>query len=271
LPTQQRIVEVIDSLDDQIHTTEQIVAKLKLTRQGLLSDLLCYGVDRDGHPRNPILNRGDFRETALGLLPCDWQVTTCGDLSKNIVVGIVIRPTQYYRSEGIPILRSANVRENGIDVSNLVYMSPSDHMTMCKSAVKPGDLVTVRTGYPGTTAVVQDSLPAANCVDIIITRPGPQVRSDYLARWINSDLGKGQVLRAQGGLAQQHFNVSEMQALLVAVPPLAEQVVIADRAAAMDGRLTDESRTLTKLAALKRGLLSDLLAGRVRLPAEVGP
>lgn len=265
---QRRIAEVLDTLDEQIRVTEQIVVKLKLAKRGLLRDLLSRGVDRSGQLRDPSLKKGQFEETALGLLPRDWRIAICADLSRDIVVGIVIRPTQYYRSTGIPILRSANVRESGLELNDLVYMSPADHAAMSKSAVKPGDLVTVRTGYPGTTAVVHDSLPAANCVDIIITRPGPQVRSDYLARWINSDFGKGQVLRAQGGLAQQHFNVSEMQTLLVAVPPLAEQALIADRAAAADQRLMDEAQTLTKLTALKRGLIADLLSGRVRVPPE---
>ncbi len=263
------MARVLDALDAQISLVGRTVEKLKLAREGLLRDLLSCGVNSDGCLRDPRLDRSDFSETTLGLLPREWRVATCGALSREVVVGIVVRPTQYYRSVGIPVLRSANVREGGLDANDVVYMSPIDHAAMSKSAVKPGDLVTVRTGYPGTTAIIPESLPSANCVDIIITRPGSEVRSDYLALWVNSDLGKGQVLRAQGGLAQQHFNVSEMKSLLVAVPPLAEQAAIAARAAAADQRLANEARELTKLTVLKRGLVADLLAGRVRVPAEI--
>lgn len=266
---QRRIAKILDTLDAQISLVRRTVEKLKLAREGLLRDLLSRGVNSNGCLRDPRLDHGEFKNTVLGLLPCEWRVATCGELSREIVVGIVIRPTQYYRSAGIPVLRSANVRESGLDTNDVVYMSPVDHVAMSKSAVKPGDLVTVRTGYPGTTAVIPDSLPSANCVDIIITRPGSEVRSDYLALWVNSDLGKGQVLRAQGGLAQQHFNVSEMKALLVAVPPLPEQAVIAARAAAADQRLVNETRELMKLTTLKRGLVADLLTGRVRVSSEV--
>ncbi|GAA2763011.1 hypothetical protein GCM10010103_20520 [Streptomyces paradoxus] len=268
LPAQQRIVEILDALDAQISLAERTVEKLKLVREGLVKDLLSCGVNGDGRLRDPHKESSEFRDTVLGLIPRGWRIATCGALSREIVVGIVIRPTQYYRSSGVPVLRSANVRASGLDVSDVVYMSLADHAAMGKSAVKPGDLVTVRTGYPGTTAVIPQSLPSANCVDIIITRPGSEVCPDYLSLWVNSDLGKGQVLRAQGGLAQQHFNVSEMKSLLVAVPPLAEQAVIASRAAAADRRLADEVRELMKLTTLRKGLIADLLTGRVHVPVE---
>ncbi|MBM4781451.1 MAG: restriction endonuclease subunit S [Archangiaceae bacterium] len=144
-------------------------------------------------------------------------------------------------------------------------MSPKDHSRMAKSAVRPGDLVTVRTGYPGTTAVVAPEVTEANCVDIIITRPGPTVVAEYLATWVNSDFGKGQVLSRQGGLAQQHFNVGEMKELAIALPPLAEQQRISAVLRSTSDRISSEELTVSKLRRLKLGLMEDLLTGRVRV------
>lgn len=175
-----RIAEILETVDDQIRDCGRVIAKLRRTRIGLLSAL-------------------------LGDRPRTWDEVICRDLCTEITVGIVVRPTQYYTDSGVPILRSANVRPDGLVLEDLKFMSELDHGRMRKTAVRPGDLVTVRTGYPGTTAVVPAELDQANCVDIIISRPGPRVLPDYLALWINSEFGKGQVLRAQGGLAQQHF------------------------------------------------------------------
>jgi hypothetical protein len=44
------------------------------------------------------------------------------------------------------MLRSANVNENEIDHSNLVFMSEKDNGKLRKSQIFAGDLVTVRTG-----------------------------------------------------------------------------------------------------------------------------
>src|SRR6266702_1016898 len=40
LPEQRRVAEILDTLDNQIRATDRIIAKLKLTKQGLLTDLI---------------------------------------------------------------------------------------------------------------------------------------------------------------------------------------------------------------------------------------
>jgi type I restriction enzyme, S subunit len=262
---QRRIAEILDTLDEAIRTTERLIAKLQQMKQGLLHDLLTRGIDENGELRDPERHPEQFKDSPLGLIPRGWEIRQGRAVCRRIEVGIVIRPTQYYVRAGIPILRSANVREDGVDLSDLEFMTEETHRTLSKSAVGPGDLVTVRTGYPGTTAVIPETLCTANCVDIIISRPGPDIRSSYFATWINSDHGKSQVLRVQGGLAQQHFNVGELKELLVALPSLGEQDRIGSVYDTNTDRLRDETRQLEKLRTLKRGLMDDLLTGRVRV------
>ncbi|MBE0616545.1 MAG: restriction endonuclease subunit S [Proteobacteria bacterium] len=148
-------------------------------------------------------------------------------------------------------------------------MSPESNLALGKSILRAGDLVTVRTGYPGTTCVVPSILDGANCVDLIISRPGPEIVPGFLAVWVNSTFGKGQVLRVQGGLAQQHFNVGEMKTLLVARPGVEEQGRMLASLADADALSRAERATLAKLILLKSGLLSDLLTGRVRVPEDL--
>jgi type I restriction enzyme S subunit len=265
---QQRIVEILGTVDQVIRSTEHLIAKLEQVKQGLLHDLLTRGINESGALRDARRHPEQFTDTALGSLPRDWAIQPCGDLCREIVVGIVIRPTQWYAPSGVPVLRSANVREDGIDMSDLMFMTAAHHRALSKSAVSPGDVVTVRTGYPGTTAVIPDSVAEANCVDIIISRPGPRLLPQYLSTWVNAPIGKGQVLAKQGGLAQQHFNIGEMKELLVAVPPLTEQRAICACATTMERRVGDEQGLLRKLTALKSGLIDDLLTGRVRVAID---
>jgi type I restriction enzyme, S subunit len=182
------------------------------------------------------------------------------------MVGIVIRPAQYYVKQGVPAFRSANVRESGIDDSDLVFISESSNALLAKSQVRAGDVLTVRTGYPGTSAVVPPVFAGANCIDIIISRPSRNVCSDYLAAWINSPFGKTQVLRNQGGLAQQHFNVGDLRNLVVAVPPLPEQQAIAAALSDVDALLGALDRLIAKKRDLKQATMQQLLTGQTRLP-----
>lgn len=183
----------------------------------------------------------------MGWIPRDWILPRCADLCSRICVGIVIQPTQYYVEEGVPAFRSANVREDGIDPNNFVFIAHEANRLLAKSQLKSGDIVSVRTGYPGTSAVVPHEYQGANCIDILISTPGEKVRSDYLCDWINSSFGKGQVLRLQGGMAQQHFNVREMRELLVALPDLDEQGRIRKMISSVAEKLAIEQARVAKL------------------------
>lgn len=211
-----------------------------------------------------------YKQTEVGVVPVDWRIAPCVEIADRIMVGIVIRPTQYYVRHGVPALRSANIQEDGITTSDLVYISEESNALLSKSQIREGDVLSVRTGYPGTSAVVSAELAGCNCIDILITRPSKQVDSEFLARWINSPFGKEQVFRNQGGLAQQHFNVGDMKNLLVAVPPLPEQRAIATALSDVDAVLDRLARLIAKKRDLKQAAMQQLLTGQVRLPGFSG-
>jgi len=187
------------------------------------------------------------------------------------MVGVVIRPTQYYVRNGVPAFRSANIREDGITDIDLVFISEKSNMLLAKSQTRAGDVLTVRTGYPGTSAVVRPRHAGSNCIDILITRPSEAVlNSDYLAIWVNSSFGKEQVLRNQGGLAQKHFNVGDMRNLVVALPPIPEQRAIATALSDVDALLGALKRLIAKKRDLKQAAMQQLLTGQTRLPGFHG-
>ena len=211
-----------------------------------------------------------YKQSEIGVIPEEWDTQPCSEVSERIMVGIVIRPTQYYVANGVPAFRSANIREDGINDLDLVFISNESNAVLAKSQTRTGDVLTVRTGYPGTSAVVHSRHEGCNCIDILITRPSKKVDSEWLAIWINSPLGKEQVLRNQGGLAQKHFNVGDMRNLVVALPPLLEQRTIATALSDVDGLLGGLDRLIAKKRNLKQAAMQQLLTGRTRLPGFHG-
>lgn len=266
---QRRIAEILSTVDETIEQTEALIAKTQQVKAGLMHDLFTRGVTADGRLRPPREEAPQlYKQSPLGWIPKEWEARPCSELSDLITVGIVIRPAQYYVSEGVPAFRSANIRENGIDPSGLVFISPHSNALLSKSQVRAGDVLSVRTGYPGTSAVVPPAFAGANCIDILITRPSDCLRSTFLSAWINSSFGKEQVLRKQGGLAQQHFNVGELRDLLVALPATSEQDEIVARISAVNDKLAEEEGLARKYQSVKHGLMQDLLIGRVRAAAD---
>jgi type I restriction enzyme, S subunit len=263
---QKRIANILQTIDRTITHTEALIEKYQQIKAGLMHDLFTRGIGTDGKLR-PSRDQAPelYQESSIGWIPKEWEVKCCSDLCTRICVGIVIQPTQYYVEDGVPAFRSANIREDGLNPDNLVYISHYSNNLLVKSQVKEGDILSVRTGYPGTSAIVTKEFTGANCIDILISTPGNQINSEYLCNWINSSFGKEQVLRQQGGMAQQHFNVGEMRQLLVALPSMPEQLFITDRLTICTNRLKAEQNTLVKLTKQKSGLMHDLLTGTVQV------
>lgn len=265
---QAKIAEVLDTLDAAIRGTEAVVAKLRAMKQGLMHDLLTRGINANGDLRPPQPEAPHlYHQTPLGWLPREWDWGKLEDYCSRICVGIVIKPADHYVDEGVPTLRSANVREGYISESDFVYISTASNAMLNKSQIRKGDILTVRTGYPGTSAVVPEEYDGCNCVDILISTPIGSISSEFLCNWINSPFGKGQVLSGQGGLAQQHFNVGEMRELIVVKPRKTEQDEITSRIDTAEGRIQTEQNILNKLRLQKSGLMDDLLTGRVPVTA----
>jgi type I restriction enzyme S subunit len=259
LPEQHRIAEIISSVDEAIQTTQVVAEQSRKVRQGVLKRLLTKGI---GHTR--------FKQTEIGEIPDEWTLTTAGKVCEQISVGIVVRPAQYYIPEGVKCFRSANVREGQINDSDWVYISPESNELLKKSQLRTGDVLVVRSGYTGTSCVVTPDYDGTNCVDIIFARPKKrEINSDFLSAYINSPVGRDQVLRAEGGLAQKHFNVGEMKKMVVPLPPISEQEAIADRLLQM--KQTEQSLVEhgKRLARLKAALMSDLLTGRKRVITDL--
>lgn len=263
LTEQRTISEVLSILDEAIDHSQSLVQKHKSIKQGLIFDLLTRGVDENGEIRSS--NPEKYKSSVFGDIPKDWDITTCASVCSEIVVGIVIRPAQYYVPEGVPALRSKNIKPNGIDGSDLVFISEKSNQLLSKSMLRKGNVVTVRTGEPGISCVILEEYDGVNCIDLIISRPKPIIDPDFLALWLNSSFGKNQVLQGQGGLAQQHFNVGHLKKLKIVLPSLGEQQRITAIISSQAKTIEQEQSSVKKLLLLKQGLMQDLLTGQVRV------
>ncbi|MEF3712521.1 restriction endonuclease subunit S [Escherichia coli] len=207
------------------------------------------------------------------MVPKGWSSVQAQDVCKSISVGVVIKPTQYYVPEGygVKAFRSANVREGFINDSDWVYFSHEGHAINKKSHLKTGDVLIVRTGYPGTACVVTPEFEGSNAIDIVIARPDmDKIIPEYLCAYTNSHIGKSQVLDLQGGMAQKHLNVGAYQVLKINLPPLREQKKIAQILSTWDKAISVTEKLLANSQQQKKALMQQLLTGQKRLLDENG-
>lgn len=258
LPEQKKIAAILSSVDDAIAATRKVMEQTEQVKKGLLQTLMTRGI---GHTR--------FKKTEIGEIPEEWEVVEVDELCETISVGIVVRPAALYVEAGVPCIRSANITPDGIRDENWVYISPESNRVHSKSMLRAGDVVVIRSGDPGKAAVIPPELDRCNAIDVVFARPRrTSIRPEFLAAFMNSELGRRQVVERRGGLAQKHLNVGAIKRMRLALPGTEEQEKITQVTQGLRDSAQDSSRNLTQLHTLKRGLLQDLLTGRVRVTPD---
>lgn len=211
---QRRIADVLDRADELCAKQRRALAQMHELAQSVFHHMF-------GDPSvNP------FRFEMLG----------CGEVCTRVTVGLVIKPASYYVGSGVPALRSLNIRPGSINVEDIVFFSEYDNEAkLAKSRVWEDDVVLVRTGRPGTAAVIPRELDGANAIDILITTPDKRTMDPiYLCAYFNSPAAKKFVHGEKRGQIQEHLNVASLKRARIPVPPLTLQQSFADRIREID-------------------------------------
>ena len=269
LPEQRAIANYLDretsKIDALITEKERLLKLLAEKRRALITQAVTRGL-------NPDVPMRDSEVEWLGEIPRHWELKRLKFISPEITVGIVVTPAKYYEDSGVPCLRSLNVKETGLTNTDLVYISPESNELLSKSKVFTGDLVAVRSGQPGTTAIVDERFDGANCIDLIIIRHASSFDSYFLAYFLNSEAAIIQFSGGSEGAIQQHFNIETAKDLLIPLPPLLEQrkivSMIAAEAAKL-GRLQQAAeRTIDLFHERRAALISAVVTGQIRVGIE---
>jgi len=181
------------------------------------------------------------------------------ELCEKITVGYVGKMSNQYIEDGIPFFRSQSIRPYRISSKGLLYISAEFDESIAKSRLKTNDVCVVRTGYPGTAAVVTEEWDGANCSDLVIFTPSLELNPYFLELFFNSDYGKTLVMGKVVGAAQKHFNVTSAKEVDFPVADLDEQQKIVSTAEGLrnswEYAISAISRKGEKLTSLKSAIL----------------
>jgi type I restriction enzyme S subunit len=183
---------------------------------------------------------------------------------RNGIVGTVI---DQYVDSGVPYLMANNVRQQRLDETNVTHINPTFHKKHNVSELRPGDVLTVQTGWIGVSCVVPPKYEGANAHALIISRPKPDVLiGDFLCYVLNSEIGKHAIWRVQTGGGRPHLNTTELRRLEFPIPPLGVQRRVVSVLSSLDAVVDAAVAMSNARGKIKRGLMQQLLTGRKRFP-----
>ncbi|MBK5926870.1 restriction endonuclease subunit S [Rhodobaculum claviforme] len=230
LEEQRRIAAILDQADALRRLRARALTRLDALGQAIFQEM--FG--------DPFLNTRQ------------WPRQAIGELCSRVSVGVVVKPASHYQDNGVPAIRGTNIKSDGIDLSDLVHFSEAANAgPLKKSRVWEGDVIAVRSGRPGLSAVVPPELDGANCIDILIASPKrDQLLPEFLRDFMNSSGGRGIVLSESRGQVQQHLNVKSLSEAMIIVPPLQMQQKYLERCRTLRERRTIAVRAAATLDSL---------------------
>lgn len=198
-------------------------------------------------------------------LPKGWKIKKLGEVISKMGSGVTPKGgRETYLSEGIPLIRSQNVLNGELDLSDVAFISEKQHNKMSGSKLKPNDVLLNITGASiGRSCVLPNDFMEGNVnqhVCIIRTNPN-ELKPFILSQYFLSINGQRIIDSYQVGGNRQGLNYDQLKSFEIPIPPLPEQQKIAQILSTWDKAIQTTQLLLDKLESRKKGMMQKLLNG----------
>lgn len=249
LSEQKKIVAILSSVDDAIASTQAVIDQTRKVKQGLLQQLLTRGI---GHTK--------FKESAIGKIPETWEIVR---LVEHITLPTgQVDPKQSPYKE-LPLIAPNHI-ESGTGRLLEKVSAEAQRAISGKYLFQPGVVVysKIRPYLRKAVLVKEEGLCSADMYPLRVKNtllPGfllTIVLSEDFSRFADSK-------SMRTGIPK--LNREELSEYICALPPLHEQESIVSVLDSIEQDVEANLQNLISLETLKRGLMQDLLTGRVRV------
>lgn len=255
---QKKIAEILSTVDDEIQKTDEIINSTERLKNGLMQELFTKGI---GHE--------EFKKTKIGDVPSNWELAELGELC-DVRDGTHDSPK--YKTEGVPLVTSKNLIKGSLDFSTAQLISFDDHTNISRrSIVDDGDILFGMIGTIGNPVLVKkDREFSIKNVALIkfFEREKSKINNQYLIQYLRSSLTKDQFAQKLSGSTQKFISLGMIRKMTVVLPDKNEQENISAILSSVDKQISLNLAVKEKLEILKKGLMADLLSGRVRIKFE---
>jgi len=256
LPEQQKIAEILSTVDQMIEKVDESIKKTQKLKKGLMQVLLTKGISHK-----------EFKDTEIGRIPKEWEIEKIINLF-DVQTGTTpstkkqeywedgninwITPSDMSKLHGKLFIKNSErkITEKGRKLSNLTLM--------------PSGSIIISTRAPVGYVVIIERKATFNqgCKGLIPKNKG-EINSEFYAYYL---ISKKRVLEnSSGGSTFKELAKNILENFIIPIPPITEQQKIAEILSTVDSRLEMLRKRKGKLERVKKGLMNDLLTGRKRV------
>ena len=268
LAEQRAIAAFLDQqcsqIDSLITNKRRMLDLLDEKRRAIITQAVTRGLD----PSVPMKDSG---VAWLGLVPAGWTTQKLATVAR-LQGGFAFNSNEF-RSEGLPVIRMNNLRRGLLDLSEAVFIDPTD--SIHSVALHKGDILYGMSGSIGNSgslgnfAIVSETdLPAQlnQRVGRFICNKS-KIDPCYLVFFIQSLFFYRQILLYITGTAQFNVSSKQVESCMVVLPPPTEQRAIADyldaQTTALDAQKKNLEKSIDLLREYRASLITHAVTGKI--------
>lgn len=194
-----------------------------------------------------------FKKTELGEIPEEWKMVRVGEVAKINMGQSPSSSTYNDYGEGLPFF------QGNADFGSLFPQIRLYTSNPIKTAYPNEILMSVRAPVGALNYCNVECCIGRGLCSIKMIK-GNNNFLFYLLKFKNEDLNS-----KSSGSTFSSINKQALNDFKIAIPSLPEQQKIASILSKVDSQIQDNQNYLTKLQELKKGLMQDLLTGKVRV------
>jgi len=260
LEEQKRIADILSMIDSGIEAVDRAIAKLERMKRVLMNKLLTGRIRvREENGKLTFYKETEFQDAEIGKIPKDWKTEKLSSLA-TIIMG-QSPPSSTYNKEGKGLPFIQGKMEFG-----KMYPSPTTYTSRPLKIAEKGDVLMSVRAPVGDVNIAPYKLCIGRGLAAIRfnSKTANNLFYFYYLQSIKSrleSLGKGSTFKA--------ITKKDLEELRIVYLPLNEQKGIANILLTIDDAIELYYREKEKLLRLRRGLMSVLLTGRVRVVSDV--
>lgn len=177
-----------------------------------------------------------------------------------------------YQKVGIPFIRSQNVIDNKLVLSDNIFISDEINSKMKGSIVKPNDiLLNITGGSIGRSCVVPLEFVKGNVNQhVCIIRLDNEHTPYFIQPFLASQRGQKLIQQGQTGSGREGLNFQSIASFKLHLPSLPEQQKIASFLSAVDDKLQQLNKKKELLEEYKKGVMQKIFSQEIRFKDDNG-
>lgn len=190
----------------------------------------------------------------------DWEQRKLGEVA--IKIGSGKTPSggnNAYVDSGITMIRSQNINDDKVNLSDAVFIDAKTDLLMKNSQVYKNDVLLNITGASIGRSAVYKGLEHANVNQhVCIIRPVEGYFSEFIQLNLASNSGQRQIESSQAGGGREGLNFQQIGKMCFMFPSMAEQTKIGEYFSALDHLITLHQKECEKMLDFKDYMLSKM-------------